>query len=138
MINDFDPYAEWLGIPGDRRPPNYYDLLGLDLFEGDEEVIRSRGQEQFAVVHKYQVGRHQKAAIELLRELMAAFACLSDAELKQQYDADLRAQQAATAARPTEAEAGPPDVDGQDRAWAELDVWKQLDEPVAPPHRWPG
>ena len=26
---DFDPYATWLGIPADRRPPTYYDLLGV-------------------------------------------------------------------------------------------------------------
>ena len=36
---DFDPYDAWLGIPADRRPPTYYDLLGLAPYESDPATI---------------------------------------------------------------------------------------------------
>lgn len=37
----FDPYRKWLGIPDNRRPPSYYELLGITAGESDEDVIRS-------------------------------------------------------------------------------------------------
>jgi hypothetical protein len=95
---EFDPYAAWLSIPLNRRPPNYYDLLGLRVFEDDADKIRSQGQKRFAMVHKYRVGRRQVAAIRLLRELSNAIAHLTDPTLKHQYDEELRAAHASPGA----------------------------------------
>ena len=37
MTPEFDPDHKWLGIPPKDQPPNHYRLLGLDLFESDQE-----------------------------------------------------------------------------------------------------
>ncbi|HQU45105.1 MAG TPA: hypothetical protein PK867_19985 [Pirellulales bacterium] len=39
MMQAFDPYHKWLGIPPKDQPPNHYRLLGIELFEEDLEVI---------------------------------------------------------------------------------------------------
>jgi hypothetical protein len=88
--SSFDPYLEWLQIPRDRRPPDYYDLLGLSDFESDEERIRAAGLARTSQVRRYQLGRHAEDALRLISELSAAFDCLTTPERKLQYDADLR------------------------------------------------
>ena len=45
---DFDPYHKWLGVPRGKRPPTHYDLLGVDLNEEDDEVIRTAAQQRRA------------------------------------------------------------------------------------------
>jgi hypothetical protein len=107
-LNDFDSYARWLKIPAERRPPSYYDLLGLPAFESDCQRIRAAGMERSAHVRRYCLGQHGAEATKLLGELAAAFACLVDPAHKAAYDARLAATnglitQAATdvaAARP--------------------------------------
>ncbi len=100
--DSFDPYAQWLGIVADRRPPTHYDLLGLAEFESDLELIRMQAAERYAVVHKYQAGPRMEHAVRLLAELAAARDCLTDLRRKAEYDAALRAQ------RPPLAHARPP------------------------------
>jgi hypothetical protein len=41
MVEAFDPYYRWLGIPPSAQPPNHYCLLGLVDFEPDPDVIAS-------------------------------------------------------------------------------------------------
>ena len=41
-VEDFDPYYRWLGIRDQQRPPNFYRLLGLELFEDDLGTSHSR------------------------------------------------------------------------------------------------
>ena len=37
----FDPYAEWLQVPADRRPPTHYDLLMWEpTIEVDGRVVQ--------------------------------------------------------------------------------------------------
>ena len=36
----FDPYSEWLGLPAGRRPPTYYELLGLAAFESNPQQTK--------------------------------------------------------------------------------------------------
>ncbi len=88
---DFDPYAEWLGIPPERRPPTWYDLLGLPAFESDTERIRDQAQERYAAVHRYQTSRHSEHAVRLLAEIAQARDGLCDPTRKASYDAELRA-----------------------------------------------
>jgi curved DNA-binding protein CbpA len=91
MTDRFDPYAEWLSIPEDRRPPNYYDLLGLEVFEEEADKIREQGRTRFALVHQKRLGKKRDAALRLLQELSRAIDCLSDPKRKEEYDAALRA-----------------------------------------------
>ena len=95
MSMSFDPYAEWLEIPDDRRPPTYYDLLGLAPFEGNSARIMQAAVDRTALVRRYQLGPHADAALKLISELSVAFDCLADIDRKRDYDARLRA--AATA-----------------------------------------
>lgn len=88
-LDGFDSYAEWLDLPVDRRPPNHYELLGLQSGEGDAALIRNASVERSARVRRYCLGPHGTEATRLLGELGAAFACLSDPILKAAYDRQL-------------------------------------------------
>ncbi|MFV1965380.1 MAG: pilus assembly protein PilM [Pirellulaceae bacterium] len=85
-----DPYTDWLGIPTNGCPPNHYELLGLEVFEQDLELISSKGQERFAVVHPYQIGAHRQQAIQLTKEISQALVCLEDPAAKADYDRKLQ------------------------------------------------
>jgi hypothetical protein len=86
----FDPYHRWLGIPPKDQPPHHYRLLGLDLFESDDEVIADAVQRQMAHVRTYQLGPSSAVAQEILNQLGAAKACLLNPEKKAIYDQRLR------------------------------------------------
>lgn len=87
----FDPYLHWLSIRDPERPPNYYRLLGVVLFEDDREVLANAVDRQVSHVRKFQQGEYAAAARQLLDELQAAEECLLDAGKKAAYDAQLRA-----------------------------------------------
>ncbi len=116
-MNDIDFYAEWLGIPPDRRPPNLYELLGLDACEDDAVRIRSAGLERSAKVRRYSLGQHGAEATRLLGELAAAFACLTDPVSKAAYDRELfgadSGQSAVDIAPPIQSKAEPTDGEAQ-------------------------
>lgn len=95
MSEQFDPYLHWLGIRDPQRPPNYYRLLGIELFESDPEVISNAADRQMAHVRTFQTGKHSALSQKILNELAAAKLCLLNPEKKAQYDAQLLAQQAA-------------------------------------------
>lgn len=88
--DEFDPYLEWLGIPPQRRPPTYYDLLGLAAFESDADCVKQAALERINLVRQYKVGRREDAASNLERELTQAWDCLQDPRRKCEYDATLR------------------------------------------------
>jgi hypothetical protein len=50
----FDPYEKWLGIPTDRRPVDYYQLLGIDPEEADDAVIQEAAEQQVAKLRRHQ------------------------------------------------------------------------------------
>ncbi|HUY89607.1 MAG TPA: hypothetical protein VMV10_12805 [Pirellulales bacterium] len=86
----FDPYWQWLEIPPDRRPADFYALLGLAPLESDPEKIRSAGLARTAHVRRFCLGPHGAEATRLLGELANAFSCLEDPPRKQVYDDSLR------------------------------------------------
>ncbi|MCS7306380.1 MAG: hypothetical protein NZ602_14890, partial [Thermoguttaceae bacterium] len=100
MAEQFDPYLHWLGIRDPQRPPNYYRLLGIELFESDPEVISNAADRQMAHVRTFQTGKHSALSQKILNELAAAKICLLNPEKKAQYDAQLLAQQAAQRVMP--------------------------------------
>lgn len=100
MGEEFDPYLHWLGIRDPQRPPNYYRLLGIELFESDPEVITNAADRQMAHVRTFQTGKHSAFSQKILNELAAAKICLLNPERKAQYDAQLLAQQAAQQSMP--------------------------------------
>ena len=76
MSDIFDPYHRWLGISPKDQPPNHYRLLGIDLFEDDQEVIRDAAERQTGHVRRYQLGRHMALSQKILNEIAAASAVL--------------------------------------------------------------
>lgn len=112
MGASFDPYHKWLGIPPSEQPPNYYRLLGINVFEEDPEVIQAAADRQMGHVRTYQLGQHSDASQRLLNELAAALVCLSDSVKKAEYDARLRADVAEKAAEQAEPEFVPAEVVG--------------------------
>ena len=94
----FDPYRKWLGIPPSEQPPNHYRLLGIGLFESDQDVISNAADRQMAHVRTFQSGKYSTLSQRILNELSGARVCLLDAEQRVAYETRLRAELAATAA----------------------------------------
>jgi hypothetical protein len=88
-VTDIDVYKEWLGIPEGVRPPDYYTLLRLVMFEDDTEKIRGNYRKLNAHVRKYATGQYLVRSQELLNELAKAMLCLTDPEGKEEYDESL-------------------------------------------------
>jgi pSer/pThr/pTyr-binding forkhead associated (FHA) protein len=91
MVERFDAYHVWLGIPPEEQPPNHYRLLGIALFESDPDVIANAGARQMAHVKASAMGPHGPESQHLLNKLAFAQICLLDKERKAQYDATLQA-----------------------------------------------
>ena len=89
---DFDPYATWLGIPDDRRPPTYYDLLGVAVDESDPAAIEQAALRRMSKVRQHQIGPHSDLSQEVLSELARARLILMDPDRRAEYDATLRAR----------------------------------------------
>ncbi|MBI2478803.1 MAG: hypothetical protein HYV60_09260, partial [Planctomycetia bacterium] len=95
MPDAFDPYFSWLGIPPAQQPADYYRLLGINRFEGNQEVIANAAERQIRHIETFKTGLHAKEAEKLLNKLATAKVCLSDVGKKQVYD---RAMSGAVAA----------------------------------------
>lgn len=86
----FDPYYQWLGIPPQEQPPNYYRLLGIALFEPDPQVIASAADRQTAFLRGKDVGSQRRFAQRLLNEVATARFCLLTPVQRRAYDDYLR------------------------------------------------
>ncbi|MBR0238982.1 MAG: hypothetical protein IJQ39_12885 [Thermoguttaceae bacterium] len=92
MSSEFDPYRIWLGIPVSEQPANHYRLLGLALFESDDDVISNAADRQMAHIRTFQTGKYSEQSQKLLNELSAARVTLLDKKKKEEYDAKLQAE----------------------------------------------
>jgi hypothetical protein len=89
----FDAYHKWLAIPPAEQPPNHYRLLGLPLFENDQEVIAAAAVQRMNWVRKFQKGETAEAAVKITKEITQAWARLLNVEQKQRYDTALKLQE---------------------------------------------
>ena len=92
MAGNFDAYYEWLGISPKDQPPNYYRLLGIELFESDPDVIASAAEQRILHVHSFQTGKYAIISQKMQKKITAATGCLLNAEKKSEYDISLRLQ----------------------------------------------
>ena len=90
---NFNPYLKWLGIRSSS--PDHYQLLGIERFESDADVIASAADRQMAHVRKYQNGPQAAQSQELLNELAAAKICLLTPDKKLAYDIALSTENVA-------------------------------------------
>ena len=86
----FDPYAVFLGFPQGQPPKNYYELLGLPLFESDPEKITRAVDALRGQVRHIRPGPYLAQWQQLLDELTAAKLCLLDPVAKSAYDTSVR------------------------------------------------
>ncbi len=89
MAKEIDAYREWLGIPDTVRPPNYYQLLRVKVFEDNVAQIRENYRKLNAKVRTYATGDFAAVSQRLLNELAKAMLCLTDAQRKREYDVTL-------------------------------------------------
>ena len=85
---DFDPYETWLGIPADRRPRTYYDLLGLASHEPDRAVIEIAALRRIGKVRLHKDDPQSGRIEEVLALLARARTTLMDSDLRAEYDAE--------------------------------------------------
>jgi hypothetical protein len=85
----FDPYAAWLDIPADRRPPTYYDLLGISPTECDSNAIEQAALRRLGKVRRFQLGQHGDLSQALATELSRARLVLMDPDRRAAYDESL-------------------------------------------------
>ena len=57
MSEAFDPYYEWLSIPPEEQPANFYRLLGVKGMEANLNVIGSAADRQMSHVRHSPAGR---------------------------------------------------------------------------------
>ncbi|MEK6234878.1 MAG: protein kinase, partial [Planctomycetales bacterium] len=88
----FDPYHRWLGIPPKHQPPNYYRLLGIEIFEDDAEVIDAAANQRMGYVQQRASGDHAADAQKILGEISKARLCLLHSAKKSAYDDRLQSQ----------------------------------------------
>ncbi|NIL98287.1 MAG: hypothetical protein GTO53_10520 [Planctomycetales bacterium] len=89
MAENLDVYREWLGITDSERPPNYYQLLRLEIFEDDQARIRRHYRKLNSHVRKFASGSYARQSQQLLNELARGMLCLTDLQRKSEYDESL-------------------------------------------------
>ena len=90
MHVEFDPYYKWLGIQLKDQPPNYYRLLGIELFESDQNVIASAANQRYVYIRSFQTGEYSTISQKILDEITVAGKCLLNRKQKEIYDHDLK------------------------------------------------
>ena len=92
MSTDIDPYSEWLGLPPGPRPPDLYELLGLEPFCEDVSRIVDASRRQMSCIKPYEdhpdPGLRDKVH-EVMNLIGRARAILRDPVKKSRYDREL-------------------------------------------------
>ncbi|HEX3148557.1 MAG TPA: hypothetical protein VHR66_10765 [Gemmataceae bacterium] len=138
-----DPY-DWLGISPALRPPNHYQLLGLDPSVADAATIRTAADRQLRRLMPHVTGPDALLAEQLWTELEEARDTLLDADRRAQYDAIVPATTADEAPRQTAAASqAAPEISAFEEAPAEsapqgaAPWWQSVPEPTAAPaNQW--
>ena len=71
-MTEFDPYFTWLGIHTDGRPPNHYELLGVELFESDLATIEEAALRRIVLLRSIASGEYERLVSQILNEISAA------------------------------------------------------------------
>ncbi len=90
MSKRFDPYSEWLNISPGNRPPDFYELLGLNKFESNEGLIKKAAKTRKRLLNEFISGERGRTAKSLIKEIAQAYHVLSQRKSKAAYDNRLR------------------------------------------------
>lgn len=83
---DFEPYSQWLGIDKSIVPPNYYQLLGINPGDCDEQHVKQAASQLTSKVRAIRPGTNAAAWTRILDEIEQARKTLSDQKLREKYD----------------------------------------------------
>lgn len=86
MSSGFNPYHKWLGIPVEKCPPTYYDLLQISVSERDRAVIQMAVERQKTHLEQFRLGKQAKLVDRLKYELDEAELTLLNQEMREEYD----------------------------------------------------
>lgn len=92
MAVDFDAYRDLLDIRSAERPPNHYELLGIEVFESSTSIIDEGAGRRMALLQELGNSEHQEISQQLLNDVSAARRCLLNEAQKIAYDEKLRTQ----------------------------------------------
>lgn len=90
MFQEFDPYYEWLGIPPEEQPADYYRLLGISQFETNVNVISNAADQRMFFIRMFQNGPHSIETQRILNVLAQARITLLNPQSKAEYDNQLQ------------------------------------------------
>ena len=88
----FDPYYKWFAIKPDQQPPNFYRLLGVELFESDADVIDTASDQRMTFLQSCANGEHAALSQRMMNEVSTARVTLLNNQKRQAYDKQLRAK----------------------------------------------
>ena len=88
--NEFNPYRKLLGISARITKPNHYQLLGLENFESDVDIISNAADARLMALKTFQLGPHSADSQRLMNEVSQARVCLVNPEKRAEYDAKLQ------------------------------------------------
>ena len=91
MSDNYELYYKWFGIRADEMPTNAYRLLGVQLFEPDDDVIANAVQQRTSYLRSFLTSEHGAAAQQILNEFKQIEVCLLNPATKATYDEQLRA-----------------------------------------------
>lgn len=90
MSDEFNPYYEWLAIPLEEQPANFYRLLGVKEFESNPKILQNAADRQMTHVRTFQQGKHAAESQTLLNELAKARITLLDPTTREAYNETMR------------------------------------------------
>jgi hypothetical protein len=90
--DSFNAYEKWLSISPEDQPPNYYQLLGVEMFVSDVERITEAADRRMTHIRTFQTGPRGALTQQILNELSAARICLMDEATRVKYDRRLRGE----------------------------------------------
>ena len=87
-MTGLDEYESVLGIPPGPRPPNHYELLGLELFESNPSVIAAAADGRIVDAEESVLASADQIR-QVVEKIRLAKACLLDQQAKADYDRQL-------------------------------------------------
>ncbi|HUE73512.1 MAG TPA: LamG-like jellyroll fold domain-containing protein [Pirellulaceae bacterium] len=97
MVDDFDPYYTWLGIPPEEQPADLYRLLGVRRYESNGDVLTNAMDQRMHYLRSLQVGKRSALSQKILNEVSSAGVVLLDPQRRAEYDQQLKAKEAKAA-----------------------------------------
>jgi hypothetical protein len=91
--DDFDPYHKWLGIPLNKRPPTYYQILGISPTETDPDTITAAADRHESFVKQFRGGPLAVHVSSILFQVEQARMTLLDSVAREKYDHTLKLAQ---------------------------------------------